>query len=84
MAVVGIDTELVDDFEGVFAPVLDIDQGEIQRGAIVADEAVAIAEGAGGSEDIGGDDFLEQAGKLGIGQINPIEGLKFLPKVFLQ
>ncbi|QRK12305.1 hypothetical protein JQX13_21125 [Archangium violaceum] len=38
VAVVGVDAELVDDFEGVLAPVLDVDEGVVERGAVVADE----------------------------------------------
>ena len=64
MAVVGVDAELIDDLEVVFAPVLDVDQGVVQRRAVVAGEAVALAEGAGGGEDIGGDDLLEKARRI--------------------
>ena len=59
MAVVGVDAELIDDFEGVLAPVLDVDEGVVQRRAVVAGEAVALAEGAGGGEDIRRDDLVE-------------------------
>ncbi len=71
VAVVGIDAELVDDFKRVFAPVLDVDQGVVQRRAIIAGEAVALAEGFGGGEDIRGDDFLEKTLKLGYPPIEP-------------
>jgi len=53
MAVVGVDAELVDDLEGVFAPVLNVDQGVVERRAVIADKAVDLAEGAGGGEDVG-------------------------------
>jgi spore coat polysaccharide biosynthesis protein SpsF (cytidylyltransferase family) len=46
-----IDPELVDDLEVVFAPVLQVHQGVVQRRAIVAGEAVALAQGARGGED---------------------------------
>ena len=84
MAVVGIDAELVDYLEGVFAPVLDVDQGVVQRRAVVADESVDRAESAGGREDVGGDNFFEQAGELGIGEADAVEGLEFLAEVLLQ
>lgn len=84
MAVVGVDAELVDDLEGVFAPVSDVDQGVVQRGAVVAGEGIAVAQGAGGGEDIGGDDFVEQAGELTIGEVDAIEGLELFAEVALQ
>ena len=84
VAVVGVDAELVDDLEGVFAPVLDVDQGVVQRRAVVAGEAVALAEGAGGGEDIRGDDFLKKALELAIRQADAVEGLEFLAEVLLQ
>jgi hypothetical protein len=59
VAVIGVSAQLVDDLEGVFIPVLDVDQGEVQRRAIVAGEAVALAQGARAGEDIGRDDFIE-------------------------
>ena len=43
MAVVGVDAKLVDDFEVVLAPVLDVHQGEIQLRAVVTFEAVDVA-----------------------------------------
>ena len=43
-AVVGVDAELVDNLEGVFAPVLDVDESVVERGAVVANEAVDLAE----------------------------------------
>ena len=38
VAVVGVDAELVDDLEGVLAPVLDVDERVVQRRAVVAGE----------------------------------------------
>jgi hypothetical protein len=54
VTVVRIDAELVDDLEGILAPVLDVDQGVVERCAVVAGEAVDLAEGMRGGEDIGG------------------------------
>jgi len=53
VAVVGVDAELVDDLERVLAPVLDIDEGVIQRRAVVAGEAVDGAERASRGENSG-------------------------------
>jgi type I restriction enzyme M protein len=83
MAVVGVDAQLADDFKRVFAPVLDIDQGVIQRCAIFAGEGIDAAQGASGGEDVGRDYLVEQPGELAIGQVDAIEGVKLLAKVAL-
>jgi hypothetical protein len=59
MAVIRIDAQLINDFEGVLAPVLDVDEGVVQRRAVIANEAVALAKCAGGGEDIGRDDLVD-------------------------
>ena len=64
VAVVGVDAELADDLEAVLAPVVDVDQRVVQRRAVVAGEAVAVAERVGGGEDIGRDDLFQQALEL--------------------
>jgi hypothetical protein len=84
VAVVRVDAQLVDDLEGVFAPVLDVDQGVVQRGAVVADEGVAVPQGSGGGKNIGGDDLVEQAGELAIGEVDAVEGLELFAEVALQ
>jgi hypothetical protein len=53
MAVVGADAELVDHLEAVLAPVLDVDQRVVERRAVVALEAVALAQVLGGGEHVG-------------------------------
>ena len=68
VAVVGVDAELVDDLEGVLAPVLDVDERVVERRAVVAGEAVAVAERVGGGEDVGRDDLVEQPLELAVGQ----------------
>ena len=72
MAVVGVDAQLVDDLELVFAPVLDVDQRVMQRGAVFALDVAVLAQGLGGLEDIGVDDLIAQAGELGIGQADAV------------
>ena len=84
VAVIRVDAKLVDDLEGVFTPVLDVDQGVVQRRAVVAGEAVALAQGAGRGENVGGDDFLQQARELAVRQTDPVQGLELLAEVFLQ
>lgn len=58
VAVVGVDAQLVDDFEAVLAPVLDVDQRVVQRGAVVTGKGVALTQGAGCGIDVGCDDFV--------------------------
>jgi len=83
-AVVGVDAELVDDLERVFAPVLDVDQRVVERGAVVAGEAVDLAEQGRGGEDVGGDDLVEEALKLAVGQMDTVEFFELLAEVALQ
>ena len=64
MAIVRVDTELIDHLEGVFAPVLDVDEGVVKRRSVIAGEAVALTKGAGCSENIGRDDLFEQTLKF--------------------
>lgn len=58
VAVVGVDADLVDDLEGVLTPVLEVDEGVVQRRAVVAGEGVDLLQGLGGGEDIQADDFV--------------------------
>ena len=71
-AVVGVDAELVDNLEGVLAPVLDVDEGVVERGAVVAGEAVDLAEQGRGGEDVGGDDLVEEALELAVGELDAV------------
>lgn len=84
MAVVGVDAELVDDLEVVFAPVLDVDQGVGKRGAVVAGKVVSLAEDTGGGEDVGSDELINEARKFAIGETDAIEGLEFFAEVLLE
>ena len=81
MAVVGVDAELIDDLVVVFAPVLDVDEGVVQRRAVVASEAVHAAQGLGSGEDIRRDDLVEQTGEFGVGEADSVQGLELLPEV---
>ena len=84
VAIVRVDAELVDDLEGVFAPVLDVDEGVVQRRAVIAGEAADGAQGLRGGEDIRGDDLVEQAGELRVGEADTVEGFEFLAEVGFQ
>ena len=81
MAVVCVDPQLVDHLEGVFAPVLDIDQRVVQRRAVIAREAIAVAQDAGRREDIRRDDFFKEALELALRQLDAVERLKLVPKI---
>ena len=84
VAVVRVDAELVDDFVGVFAPVFDIDEGVVQRRAIIAGEAVARTQSLGSGENILCDDLDEKAGELAIGEADAIQSLELFAKILLQ
>ncbi len=58
VAVVGVDADLVDDLEGVLTPVLEVDEGVVQRRAVLAGEGVDLLQGLGGGEDIQADNFV--------------------------
>ena len=79
VAVVGVDAELVDDLEGVLAPVLDVDEGVVQRRAVVAGEASGCGA-CGRREDVGRDDLVEQALELAVGELDPVQGFKVFPE----
>lgn len=84
VAVVRVDAELVDDIEVVFAPILEVHQRVVQWHAVVAGEGVDPAQGFGSGEVIGNDDLSQQAGELGVGEADAVEGLEFFTKVPLQ
>ena len=84
VAVVGVDPELVDDLEVVFAPVADIHQCVGKRGAIVAGEVVFLAEANGIFEDVGGYEVVEQAGELGVGEADAAQCLELLAEVGIE
>jgi hypothetical protein len=61
VAVVRIDAELVDNLKAVFAPILDVDQGVVERGAIIAFKAVAPTQGVRGGEYVGRGNLLQKS-----------------------
>ena len=81
MAVVRIDAELIDDFEGVLAPVLDVDEGVVEWCAVVADERFPVPERAGGLAHVRRDDFVEESLELAAGEVDAVESLELLPEV---
>jgi len=84
MAIVGVDSELADHFEGVFAPILDVHERVVQRSTVVAGEVFDAAEGLGGGENVGRNDLIEEALKLTVRELHMVEGLKLFAEVFLQ
>ena len=81
MAVVRIDAELIDDFEVVLAPVLDVDEGVVERRAVGADERFPVPEGACGFVHVGGDDLIEESLELAVGECDTIQGFELFPEV---
>ena len=81
MAVVGIDAELIDHLKVVLAPVLDVDEGVVERRAVVADERFPVPEGACGFVHIGCDDLIEESLELAVGECDTIQGVELFPEV---
>ena len=81
VAVVGVDAELVDDLEIVFAPVLDVDERVGKRGAVVANKVVFLTKADGSFENVRGDEVGEQALELAVGESDAIERLKLLAEI---
>ena len=73
MAVVRIDAELINDLEVVLAPVLDVDEGVVERRAVVADERFPVPEGASGFVHIGCDDLIEESLELSVGEVDAVD-----------
>ena len=84
MAVVGVDAQLVDDFEVVLAPVLDVDQGVVERRAVVALEGVDVAQGLRGVVDIRRDHAVEQALEFAVGELDAVKRLELLAEIGFQ
>ena len=81
MAVVGINAELIYDLEGVLAPVLDVDEGVVERRAVVADERFPVAERPGGFVNVWSDDLVEESLELAVGECDTIQGFELFPEV---
>ena len=81
MAVVRVDTKLVNHLKGVFAPVLNIDERVVERRPVITDKMVPFAQDSGRHKNIRRDDFVKQTLKLPISERHPIQGFKLLPEV---
>ena len=81
MAVVRIDAELIDDLEVVLTPVLDVDEGVVERRAVVTDERFPVPEGACGFVYIRPDDLIEESLELAVGEGDTIQGFELFPEV---
>lgn len=84
VAVVCVDPELVDDLVRVLAPVPDVDEGVVQRRAVIAREVVPLAERAGSRENVRRDDFVKKPLELAIGQSDSIQLFELSPEVCFQ
>ena len=81
MAVVRIDAELIDDLEGVLAPVLDVDESVVERRVVVSDKRFPVSEGPRGFVHVWRDDLVEESLKLAVGQFHTVQGFEFFPEV---
>ena len=79
-----VDAQLGDDLKGVFAPVTNIHQREVERCTVITLETVACSEHSGGLEDVRGCDFVEKPLKLTVSELDGIEFLEFFAKVAFQ
>src|SRR3546814_1611720 len=68
----------------VLAPVADVDQGVVQRRAIVAGESIAVAQRVRGGEHVRRNELVQQALEFGIRESDAIQRLKLLAEVVLQ
>jgi hypothetical protein len=59
---------------------------ELRAVALVEDEddAFVLQQGLRGGEDIGSDDLVEQAGELGVGEADAVQGFEFLAEIGFQ
>ena len=81
MAVVCIDAELIDDFEVVLAPVLDVYESVVERRSVVADERFPVPQRAGGLVHVWFDDLIEESLELSVSEVDAVECLELLPEV---
>ena len=81
MAVVRIDAKLMDNLKRVLTPVLDIDQGVVERCAVVTAERFPVSKGAGGLKHVGCDDLLKESLEFADGECYAIQGFKLFPEV---
>ena len=84
VAVLGVDAQLAHHLEVVFAPVLDVHQRVVQRRTVVAGKGVDAAQGFGSGKHIRRDDVIQQACKLGVGQLDTVERLELVAEVLFQ
>jgi hypothetical protein len=84
VAVIGVDPQLIDNLKAVFAPVFDVDECVVQRGAIIAFDGIAITQGLSGAENIRRNNFIQQPLKFGFGQGDTIELFELSAKIAFQ
>ena len=81
IAVVGIDSELIDNLEGVLAPVLNVDEGVVERRAVLADERFPVPQGLGGCVHVRCNDLIEESFELAIREFNTVQRFELFPEV---
>ena len=81
MAVVRVNAELIDDLEVVLAPVLDVDEGVVERRPVVTDERFPVPERTSGFVHIRCDDLVEESLELAVGECDAIKGCELFPEV---
>ena len=84
VAVISVNSQLVDNFKLVFAPIFEIDQHIVQRGAIFAFNVAIFAQGFGGLKGVGVNDRIAQAGKFAVGEPDTVKRLEAVAEVLLK
>lgn len=81
MAIGGVHVQLIDDLVVVLAPVAEVDEAVVERGAVVAYEGLLLSQVLRGCEHIGGDVLLQQLAELVIRERHEIETLELCAEI---
>ena len=84
MAVVRVDAKLVDDLEVVLAPVPDVDEGVVERRAVVARERFPVSEGTRRFVYVGRDGLFDEPLELAVSERDTVQGFELFPEVRLK
>src|SRR5690625_4233625 len=79
-----IDAQLVDDLEGVLAPVPQVDELVVKRSAVFSLEGVASAQSFRVCEHVRGYNRVKKPFEFAICEVDPIKSLELLAKISLQ
>lgn len=84
VAIVRIDTQLIDHLERILAPIPYINQRVIEGRTVIPGKAAALTEDTGRRKNIRCDNLVQQASKLAVSKGNSIQLFKLLPEIGLK